>query len=268
MSAELRTTRRTRALFQALSSDFLLREQFVTDPAGILSEYIDRKPVPPDAATAANQLLYAVVSNPAMLKWLRQQADAAGNGDTTSRSFATLFASAVTRHSDEAIIASLIRCGVSEGGMVAPALDLVKAAAMLVGGPRRLSGGTEFSPITETEFSPITETEVSPITETEFSPITETEVSLPQVGTEVSPGTETEFTPGTETEFTPGTETEVSLPQVGTEVSHGTRAPQKGLTSGAADQSTRGEFQVALRSLVAYATELRAMGALTETGFE
>src|SRR4051812_10349591 len=88
MSNELKTARRARALSQALSSDFLLREQFVTDPAGILSEYVDGKPMPLDDAAAANQLLYALVSKPEMLNWMRQYADDLQGKTPTDREFA------------------------------------------------------------------------------------------------------------------------------------------------------------------------------------
>ena len=49
--------RRADALFRTFSTDYLLREQFVTDPAGIASEYLRGERL--DAATAdgVNQLL-------------------------------------------------------------------------------------------------------------------------------------------------------------------------------------------------------------------
>src|SRR5215211_913119 len=257
MSTELRTARRTRALFQALSSDFLLREQFVTDPAGILSEYVHGKSLPSEAATAANQLLYAVVSNPAMLRWLRQQPNTVWNGGVSNGSLAADFAVAVTRHGDEAIIASLIRCGADGSGTVVPALDLMKAAATLAAGPQRLSGGTEYTPARPgTEATPVRPgTEITPGTGTEFTPGTGggTESTPARPGTEatpVRPGTE--ITPGTGTEFTPGT-------------GGGTESTPAGNLPG---RASWGEFEVVLGPLVAYAAELRAVGTLTETGLE
>jgi hypothetical protein len=291
MSEDLRSARRAKALFQALSGDFLLREQFVTDPAGILTEYVHGKALEPESATAANQLLYAVVSNPEMFTWLRQQAGRGGGGGSSSRAMAADFAGAVQRHGDRAIVASLIRCGTGEPGTTAAALDLLKAVASVIGGPiRRLPGdGTEFTPGTGTEFTPGpgteftpgtgTGTEVSPGTGTEFTPGTGT-------GTEVSPGTGTEFTPGTGTEFTPGTGTGTEVSPgtgTGTEVSPGTGtgtevSPGTGTgteVSPGTGTGTEvspgklpqfGQLEVAVRSLVEFANELRAAGALIETG--
>jgi hypothetical protein len=271
-------------LFQALSSDFLLREQFITDPAGILSEYVDGKSLPSEAATAANQLLYAVVSNPAMLRWLRQESNAVRNGSISNRFLAANFAAAVTRHGDEAVIASLIRCGANGSGTVVPALDLVKAAVTLAGGPQRQSGGTEFTPVRPgTEVSPGTGTEFTPGTGggTESTPARPgTEFTPVRPGTEVSPGTGTEFTPGTgggteSTPARPGTEftpvrpgTEVS-PGTGTEFTPGTGGGTESTPAGnRPGPASWGEFEVVLGPLVAYASELRAVGTLTETGLE
>jgi len=45
--AEAAIARRYEALFKALTNDFLLREQFVTDPTQIFFEYVhSRKPSP------------------------------------------------------------------------------------------------------------------------------------------------------------------------------------------------------------------------------
>jgi len=117
-----------------------------------------------------------------MLRWLRQQPNTVWNGGVSNGSLAADFAVAVTRHGDEAIIASLIRCGADGSGTVVPALDLMKAAATLAAGPQRLSGGTEYTPARPG-------TEATPV----------------RPGTEITPGTGTEFTPGTGggTESTP-----------------------------------------------------------------
>lgn len=70
MTADLRVARRIDALFKALSTDFLLREQFVTDPAQIMAEYVTGSSLPEDAADVSNQMLYAVVSNGSFLRWM------------------------------------------------------------------------------------------------------------------------------------------------------------------------------------------------------
>ena len=66
--------RRVDALFRAMSSDFLLREQFVTDPAQILSEYVYSRKLPPDETAPINHLIYSVMSNRGLVNWLRDRA--------------------------------------------------------------------------------------------------------------------------------------------------------------------------------------------------
>src|SRR5260370_20495936 len=66
--------RRVDALFRAMSSDFLLREQFITDPAQILSEYVYAKKLPPDETAPINHLIYSVMSSRSLLHWLRDRA--------------------------------------------------------------------------------------------------------------------------------------------------------------------------------------------------
>ena len=83
--------RRVDALFKVLSSDFLLSEQFVTDPAQILNEYVSGKRLKSDDAAAANHLVYAVVSNPKLFAWLEGYARSNAEvpaGDDFIRDFA------------------------------------------------------------------------------------------------------------------------------------------------------------------------------------
>ena len=65
--------RRVDALFRAMSSDFLLREQFVTDPAQILSEYVYSKKLSPEETAPINHLIYSVMANRGLLRWLRDR---------------------------------------------------------------------------------------------------------------------------------------------------------------------------------------------------
>src|SRR5688572_31467419 len=62
--------RRAYALFRAMSTDFLLREQFVTDPAQVWSEYVYGAGLPPERASVVNQFVYSVMSNPGLVRWL------------------------------------------------------------------------------------------------------------------------------------------------------------------------------------------------------
>ncbi|MGF6870600.1 hypothetical protein [Paraburkholderia sp. MM5477-R1] len=239
MNHQMRISRRSRALFRALSNDFLLREQFVTDPATILSEYIEGKAMPTEVAAGANQLLYAVLANRPMLNWLREYAREPDMVLTNSR-FADGLAKAIGRHGDATVAAALIRLGSIEGAPVGQALDLVRLIGAALGGPGRGASGTEFTPGTGTQVSPGTGTQVTPGGGTQVSPGTGTQVS-PGTGTQVTPGGGTQVSPGTGTQITPG----------------GVLVPNWWV-----------EFEITLRALIEYATELSEAGALAATGLE
>ncbi|MET0648652.1 MAG: hypothetical protein ABW208_18735 [Pyrinomonadaceae bacterium] len=64
-------SRRVDSLFKAMSTDFLLREQFVTEPTQVLAEYVHGTRLSPEQAAASDQLLYSVASNQKLLGWLR-----------------------------------------------------------------------------------------------------------------------------------------------------------------------------------------------------
>jgi hypothetical protein len=246
MSSQLRDKRRVDALFRALSSDYLLREQFVTDPAQILTEYVSGERLEPDAAAAANHLVYAVVSNPGLLRWV-QSAGAKGKvpaGDD----FADQFAHAVARNGDEATVLAIIRAAGDPRDHFSVQAEVLRALIAAFGKKGSVFAGTEMS-------SP--GTEVSPGSPgTEMSPgavFEGTEMSSP--GTEISPGSPgTEMSPGAVFEGT-----EMSSP--GTEISPGPGTDMSPGRLGGID------FQVALVALVEFAQELRAVGALNTVRF-
>jgi hypothetical protein len=106
--------RRTDALFRAMTTDYLLREQFVTDPAQITSEYVYGRPIPPEKAAVANQLVYAVMSTPQLVGWLAQYAtERAGNPPSRSE-FVRDFGRAVVDSGGRHVVLALMR-GAAEG---------------------------------------------------------------------------------------------------------------------------------------------------------
>ena len=223
MTTSLRTSRRVDALFRALSTDYLLREQFVTDPAQILTEYVEGKGLPPDVAVLTNQLLYAVLSNPGLVRWVREYARIHAGQLPSNAAFVRDFSRAVAEHGDEQVIIALIRGARENRDLFAPQSELLRAIiGALAGGPGVFSG-TEMSPGGGTEVSP-GGTEMSPGARFGGGVFTGTEMS-PGGGTEVSPGG-TEMSPGarfggvlTGTEKSPGYGTERS----GTDKSPGRR---------------------------------------------
>jgi hypothetical protein len=241
--------RRVEALFKALSTDFLLREQFVTDPAQILNEYVSGKRLKPDEAAAANHLLYAVVSNPKLLAWL--QSYARSNAEVpTGDDFTRDFAKALTRDGDEQTLIAVMRGGNEKKDLFRVQVDVLRG---LISALQRTGGsvfaGTEMSsPGTEMS-SPVTErslagTEMSSPGTEMSSPVTERSLGGGEVfgRPDVFAGTE-QSSPGTE--ISPGHGTNISPGDFG------------GL-----------DIDVTLRALVDFATQLRQSGALNVVRFQ
>ncbi len=218
MTDQLRRTRRSKALLRAVSEDFLLREQFVTEPAGLLADYLGDGPPSEEAAGIANQLLYSIVSNPSTMSWMMNNAGQLARSSDAELSIA--LAGIGARSGDVALVASLMRGGSSSEAGLGPALDLIRVIGGALGGRFGGIGGTEFTPGTGTRFTPGTGTRFTPGAGTEFTPGTGTEFT-PGTGTEFTPGTGTNVSPGTGTNVSPGTGTNVS-PGTGTEISPGT----------------------------------------------
>src|SRR5258708_5164856 len=199
MSDQLRAERRSSALLHAISTDFLLREQFVTDPAGMFSEYIGGPSNSPEANALANQLLFAIVSHPQLLRWLRTRVAVPGQ-DLSDGALASDLAKAVGSSGDEAIVAALIHCSATEQASIQPALALLRTLGLGLRGVGQRFGGPALSP--GTELTPGPGTEFSPCTGTQFTPGTGTQYT-PGTGTQSTPGTGTQSTPGTRTQSTP-----------------------------------------------------------------
>ena len=285
IAAEGRIARRTGALFKALSSDFLLREQFVTDPAQVMGEYVFGERPDENDADAANQLIYAVLSHPGLRDWLLAYARHAGGEAPQRDAFAHAFAKAVARAGDDATVLSLIRGGAEHGKAFVLQADLLRSLIGLLGaggasnGTEMSPGGTEMSPGTGgTEMSPgaIFRGPGSVFRGTEMSP-GGTEMSPGTGGTEMSPGaifrgpgtvfSGTEMSPGTGgTEMSPGTGgTEMSPGTGGTEMSPGTGGTE--MSPGAfGGWQLAAQLRVSFAALVHYSTQLRARGALGRSG--
>ena len=101
--------RRVDALFRAMSSDFLLREQFVTDPAQILSEYVYSKKLSPEETAPVNHLIYSVMANRGLLRWLRDRSFQPRGREQSSGVFVAEFTRAAVRHGDHNVVEALIR---------------------------------------------------------------------------------------------------------------------------------------------------------------
>ena len=285
MASQLSEKRRVEALFKALASDYLLREQFVTDPSQILTEYVRGKRLDSTAAAAANHLVYAVVSNPGLYRWLSSYARTSGD-EVSQDQFLRDFARALAREGDEQTQLAVLRAASEPKNLFSVQARVLRGLISVLRGsrPGSVFGGTEMSS-PGTEMSPgqfRTGTEMSS-PGTEMSPgqfRAGTEMSSP--GTEMSPGqlrTGTEMSsPGTEmspgqlrtgTEMSsPGTEMSPGQIFAGTEMSSpGTEISPGSGTNISPGQLGRIDIEVTLQALVDFATELRRAGALNTVRF-
>ena len=241
--ADGKTSRRADALFKVLSTDYLLREQFVTDPAQIMSDYLFGERLTEEASDAANQMLFAVMSSPRLRNWMGAYSKHLRGAMPTRHEFAVDFARAVAASGDGLTSLALIRGASDARDHFIVQADLLRALIAVMGG-RFSSGGTEMSP-GGTEISPGGGTEMSPgaiFSGTEMSPGGGTEMS--PGGTEMSPGaifSGTEMSPGGGTEMSPGAIGSSRLP---------------------------GYLVLTLSALVRYSGQLRARGALLSSGLE
>ena len=114
------TGRRVDALFRSMSTDYLLREQFVTDPAQVLSEYVNGTRISPDRASVGNQLLYSVMASPGLLRWLTGYADRSRRSVPSRNQFAADFGRAVVEHGNHHVVVALLRSSIERHDVFAP----------------------------------------------------------------------------------------------------------------------------------------------------
>ncbi len=111
------TMRRVDALFRAMSTDFLLREQFVTDPAQVMSDYLRGTTLSAERAVVTNQLVYSIMSNRRLLGWLRDYADEHRGGPPSRQQIVADFGRAVVETEANHVVLALIRSSVEKEGV-------------------------------------------------------------------------------------------------------------------------------------------------------
>jgi hypothetical protein len=111
------TVRRVDALFQAMAGDFLLRQQFITNPTQLLSEYVHGTQLSPDEASVSNQLIYAVVSDRNLLTWLHRYAGEHRGSVPSGARFLHDFAHAVADCGGRHAVIALLRSSIERAGL-------------------------------------------------------------------------------------------------------------------------------------------------------
>lgn len=106
--------RRLDALFRAISTDFLLREQFVTDPTQVTAEYVLGRRVPEQDAAILNHLIHSSLASPRLIGWFRQYAfTPKAPKSITVDDFVDAFARAAVETGSFPVVASLARLATS-----------------------------------------------------------------------------------------------------------------------------------------------------------
>ncbi|GAP52502.1 uncharacterized protein SAZU_7379, partial [Streptomyces azureus] len=118
-------SRRVNALFRAMATDLLLREQFVTDPAQILSEYVDGQQISPQRSSALNQLIYAVAVDTDVLRWLRSYVLTNQETPVSRDRFMVEFGRAVTENRSLPVVLALLRFSLEKEDIAAVDESLV-----------------------------------------------------------------------------------------------------------------------------------------------
>jgi hypothetical protein len=112
------TVRRVDAFFQAMSHDFLLRQQFITNPIHVLSEYVYGTQIPSERASVSNQLIYAALSDREFLSWVHFYASEHRDNVPSGAEFVKDFAQAIVDHGGHHAVIALIRSAVAGNGLV------------------------------------------------------------------------------------------------------------------------------------------------------
>ena len=116
---ELALQRRVDGLFRAMASDFLLREQFVTDPAQVTSEYVHGERLRPDAAATINYFVYSCLASDYLISWFREYAIQHGGRRILRQDFVRDFSRAVVDNRGGHVVSALADLAMSDAPRIA-----------------------------------------------------------------------------------------------------------------------------------------------------
>lgn len=112
------TVRRIDALFQAMSQDYLLRQQFITNPVSILTDYVYGTSIPPERASSSNQIVYAVLAERELLAWLHVYATDHRGAVPSGHQFLNDFTRAIVDYGAQHVVNALIRSSVHGNSLI------------------------------------------------------------------------------------------------------------------------------------------------------
>lgn len=95
------------ALYKLLQKNEDARTAFIRDPAGQIGRRIVKRKLPPQQISEANRLLFAIIANDEMVKWL-QDYGARARGKLDKKAFALEFARQIQKLDDPSINAGVL----------------------------------------------------------------------------------------------------------------------------------------------------------------
>ncbi|MFD6553276.1 hypothetical protein [Streptomyces sp. NPDC058398] len=123
--ARAAAVRRIDALFQAMETDFLLREQFITGPSQILMDYLAGPSVPEEQAALTDRLIYSVFANPKLLHWFQEYVHRHTDEVPTGGQFLADFCEATVSNGAQDVVATLLEGCTAESGIYGLTDDLL-----------------------------------------------------------------------------------------------------------------------------------------------
>ncbi|MFE4695628.1 hypothetical protein ACFRIC_00910 [Streptomyces sp. NPDC056738] len=119
------TVRRIDALFRAMETDFLLREQFITGPSQILTDYLAGPTVPEEEAALTDRLIYSVFASPKLLQWFEEYVHRHRDEVPTGGQFLADFCEATVSSGSRDVVATLLHGCSAEAGIYGLTEDLL-----------------------------------------------------------------------------------------------------------------------------------------------
>jgi hypothetical protein len=95
-------------LYERLEKSERLRDSFISDPTGHISRRVMQKRLPRQQVSEANRLLFSLLANEKMVRWLKNYRQVSGRGKIDRQKFALDFAKQVQRLGDDNIMAGVI----------------------------------------------------------------------------------------------------------------------------------------------------------------
>lgn len=95
-------------LFQRLEKNTKARDAFIRNPVGTLAKEVTRRRLPPQRVSEANRLLFALLANDEMVRWLRTYGTNRVSGKLDKKQFALAFARQIQKCDDANILAGVV----------------------------------------------------------------------------------------------------------------------------------------------------------------